>query len=79
MANVRITVIGGIYTGASYEGPLADAPVTVLVPEGLVSARTTDEAARVRASIERALSSNDAAEIGATTWRIRAIRAEERA
>lgn len=72
MANVKIIVIGGIYEGASYEGPLADAPVTVLVPEGIVSARTTEEAERMRAVIARSLSGNAAVEIGAPEWRIRA-------
>ncbi len=68
--NVRITVTGGDYMGRSYEGPLADAPVTILVPEGIVSARTTTESTRVRSAIARTLETEQRMTMGSAQWHL---------
>lgn len=73
---VSINVTGGVYAGASYEGALAHAPVTVLVPEGIVSARTTAEAQRVRDSIARTLETHERVRMSSTSWEIIAQRVE---
>jgi hypothetical protein len=71
---VAITVTGGPYYGASYEGPLAAAPVTLLIPEGIESARTVAEAAQLRDTIERVLREAVAMELASLQWAIRVER-----
>jgi len=65
---VVITVLGGAYAGLTWTGDLAAAPVTMLIPEGIVSARTTEEAARQRAAIRLALDGHDAVTVTAIRW-----------
>lgn len=71
---ITITVTGGNYSGTTYTGALHAAPVTALIPEGIVSTRTFEEAARVREVIARALETHDAVELTAVGWAIRAER-----
>jgi len=68
--NVKIVVTGGAYSGTEFVGSLSEAPVTVLVPEGIVSARTSEEAEKIRRAIWLALESNDRVTIGAASWGI---------
>jgi hypothetical protein len=75
--NVIIRITGGSYEGKSWTGALAAAPVTFLVPEGIVSARTTAEADRVRNSIANALATNDRVTMTAVGWSISAERAAD--
>lgn len=72
---VTITILGGTYAGQTWTGDLANAPVTMLIPEGIVSARTTEEAARQRTAIRAALEQRDAVEISAVRWALRVERA----
>ena len=55
-----------------YTGRLSDAPVTALVPEGIESSRTIEEAGRVRELIGLALVSHDAVALQAIGWTLRA-------
>ena len=71
---VTITITAGIYEGRSYTGPLTDAPITILVPEGIVSDRTTREAERMRSAIEHALQKQAAVSISSTAWTVLARR-----
>lgn len=74
MVNIRVT--GGDYEGAEYPGELAVAPVTALVPEGIVSARTIEAATRVRESLREMLTDHRRSVIGAVNWQITATRVE---
>lgn len=65
---VTVTILGGDYAGMVWTGDLADAPVTLLIPEGIVSARTTEEAARQRVAIRAALADHDSIGISAVRW-----------
>ena len=50
--NVAIRTTGGPYASPTpWIGPLADAPVTAIIPEGIVSGRTDEEARELRAAI----------------------------
>jgi hypothetical protein len=71
---VTITVLGGAYAGLTWTGDLADAPVTMLIPEGVVSARTIEEANRLRADIGALLATRQCVEIGAVRWALRVRR-----
>lgn len=54
--NIVATVTGGPYVGRGrYEGPLAKCPVTTLVPEGILSARTAQDAEKIRLAIRSTL------------------------
>lgn len=68
--NVRITVTEGPYHGTSYSGPLSDAPVTVLVPEGIDSRRTELQANEIRADVASELATRARVVIATTSWRI---------
>lgn len=39
MTQYRFTITGGAYTGVTWTGQIADVPATIIVPEGIVSAR----------------------------------------
>jgi hypothetical protein len=65
---VTVTVVGGDYTGLTWTGDLADAPITLLIPEGIVSARTTEEAARQRTAIRAALDGHVVVKVTAIRW-----------
>lgn len=72
-----VTVTDGRYAGCTWSGDsLRDCPVTILIPEGIVSARTAEEADRVRGAIECALPQPGRAAIGAASWGIEAERHE---
>lgn len=75
---VLISVTGGAYEGGGrYEGELSGAPVTTLVPEGIVSARTTAEAERVRGAIARTLATESRMRMSSTSWEITAERLDD--
>lgn len=77
MMQVKITITGGTYAGlGTYEGDLSAAPVTTLVPEGIVSARTTEEANRVRDAIARTLAIHPRMTMSSVGWSIAAERVE---
>jgi hypothetical protein len=70
-----ITVTEGPYEGRSWSGDrLADCPVTILVSEGIVSARTQEEAQRLREALSRSLPRPGRTTIGAASWAIEAER-----
>jgi hypothetical protein len=69
---VKILVTSGAYKGASFEGDLAEAPVTVLVPDGIISVRTSAEAETIRDSLHRHLVTTSRVTIGAANWSISA-------
>lgn len=69
--NVEISVIGGDYAANTWTGELACAPVMVLVPEGIVSDRTTLEAGRIRDRVTTLLESHDVIVIRAVKWAVR--------
>ena len=72
---VRVTITSGRYCGrGTYEGDLALAPVTTLVPEGIVSARAIAEADRIRTAITRTLNEHDRVAISGVGWTILAER-----
>lgn len=56
---VTVEVTGGAYEGIVWTGQLGDAPVTILVPEGIVSDRTTREASWIRDDIAAAYAGGD--------------------
>lgn len=73
----RFTVTGGAYEGVTWTGQIADVPTTVIVPEGIVSARTNEEAARLRSVVARWSEGNDAAlDMSAVRWAWRVERVE---
>ncbi len=74
MINVTIKIIGGTYSGNTWSGHLHDAPVTMLIPEGIVSARTTEAAKRMRAAVAEQLDRDDRVEINAVGWAVRVER-----
>ena len=68
-AEYRFTVTGGAYEGVSWTGQIAQVPTTVIVPEGIVSARTTDDANRLRSTVLRWAKGNDPVlELSAVNW-----------
>lgn len=69
-------IVSGEYPHV-WEGDLAEAPVTTIIPEGIVSARTTEEATRLRASIRRDLETHAAVEISSMRWHLRVEREVE--
>lgn len=76
--NVRIRITGGHYEGrGAYEGPLSEAPTTSLVPEGIASARTIEEARRLRLDLARLLETHERVELTAVEWRIVVERVRE--
>lgn len=70
--HVRITVSDGMVwdrpTRVTWEGLLREAPVTALVPDGIVSRRTMDDAARLRGYAEDALAGHPELRVSATRW-----------
>jgi hypothetical protein len=71
---VKIRILGGAYYGTEWVGDLAETPVSIVPPEGIISARTTEEGAALRASIARSLETSDAVEVNATGWALRVQR-----
>lgn len=74
---VTIKIIGGTYEGTSWTGELRDAPATSLIPEGIISARTQNEADRLRRSIATMFDGDpelNRVEVGAIRWAIRVTR-----
>ncbi len=77
---VTIKTLGGPYEGATWTGELRDAPATALIPEGLVSARTQEEADGLRRSIASMLEGDPRlqhVEVGAVAWAIRVTREDQ--
>lgn len=76
--NVKIKITGGDYAGlGAYDGDLAEAPVTTLCPEGIVSARTTEEAQRIREVIAKTLETHKSVVLTSLRWEITAERDRE--
>jgi len=74
----RFTVTGGAYEGSTWTGQIADVPTTIIVPEGIVSARTNDEAGRLRATVaDWADGADPVLELSAANWAWRVERVGE--
>ena len=72
---VTIKILGGAYADVpAWTGHLFDAPVTYLIPEGIVSARTSGAAVRMRHDVAALLDTHDRVEVGAAGWAIRITR-----